>query len=177
MADITTNQQPATADAIATFERTCGQALPPDYRDFLQRYNGGRPTPNAFEIGGGLGDGGVRSFYGLHDGDYSLAAAFTSTRGRMPQHLLPIAEDDCGNRICLSLAEHDCGAVFFWDHETEADESEPADDRNLYRVASSFTAFLAALRAAPPVELQPGQVLSTWIDPEFLRQLKEKGEA
>lgn len=61
-----------------------------------------------------------------------------------------LAEDGCGN--CFTTAFD--GAVWFWDHETDP----------LIRVASSVSEFVSHCLHPEPVELDPSQVISDWID-------------
>jgi len=72
-----------------------------------------------------------------------------------------LAEDDCGNYFVL-LNE----AVCFWDHETGEREilSESVDD------------FVSGCSVPEEVELEPGQVESAWIDPEFAKQFGVKSK-
>jgi len=72
-----------------------------------------------------------------------------------------LAEDDCGNYFVLLN-----GCVFFWDHETE--ESEVLSD--------SISDFVSRCSAAEEVELEPGQIESVWIDPEFAKQFGIKSK-
>ncbi|SRR5258706_12603080 len=72
----------------------------------------------------------------------------------------PLAEDPCGN--CFTAA--DDGAVLFWDHETD----------DLIRLASSISEFVANCVDAPPVESDPAQVKSVWIDPKFAKSIGKR---
>jgi hypothetical protein len=45
----------------------------------------------------------------------------------------------------LSVKGPDVGVVFFWDHEKEVDEGEPATHANMTRLAPSFSAFVESL--------------------------------
>lgn len=72
-----------------------------------------------------------------------------------------LAEDGCGNYFVL-LNE----AVCFWDHET--DENEVLSD--------SIDDFVSRCSAPEEVELEPGQVESAWIDPEFAKQFGIKSK-
>lgn len=38
-------------------------------------------------------------------------------RGRIPDGVLPIADDAGGNQVCLAVAGEFPGSVWFWDHE------------------------------------------------------------
>jgi hypothetical protein len=57
-----------------------------------------------------------------------------------------------------------CGAVYFWDHE------QPTPS---VQIASDFAAFVELLRPFDPdsIKLMPGQVMSAWIDPDFLKSV------
>lgn len=69
----------------------------------------------------------------------------------------PIAEDECGNAFVLSPT----GSVAFWDHET--------GKRTV--LASDWVTFAAGCRPPSPVEVDPAQVKSVWVDPAFARSL------
>lgn len=71
-----------------------------------------------------------------------------------------IGEDTCGNRFAVAKG----GAVLFWDHETD----------DLISLAASVSEFVANCIDAAPVELNPGQVKSVWIDPEFAQLIGKK---
>jgi hypothetical protein len=67
--------------------------------------------------------------------------------------------------------------VFFWFHEEEADEGEPATERNLYRIAYMSAASLSVpvpMHEAE-VEIDESQVGRSWIDPEFREEMRRRG--
>jgi len=66
-----------------------------------------------------------------------------------------IAEDGCGNYFVQTNLK-----VHFWDHET----------RESVVLAQSLNEFIAGCVAPPEVELEPGQVKSVWVDPEFAKK-------
>jgi hypothetical protein len=76
----------------------------------------------------------------------------------------PIAWAEGGNYILMDLASG--GTVSYWDHEQPDSPTE---------LAESFLSFLDLLEPfdATAVELKPGQVISAWIDPDFLKSLKK----
>jgi hypothetical protein len=74
-----------------------------------------------------------------------------------PGHWVTFAEDDCGNHFRVSSA----GAVLFWDHETN--EETP--------LAATWDRFCAGCAAATPVNLDPSQVKSVWLDPSLAKKL------
>jgi len=133
---------PAISDAdIDAFEKRIGHVLPADYREFLLRINGGRPCFHVIR-NQESGDVGVKIFFGICDEEYfDLDAEFRDMRGRWPDRLMSIAIDDCGDRFCLSLDSPNYGAVYYWDHELEAEEGEEPTESNLTYLASSFSEF------------------------------------
>ena len=70
-----------------------------------------------------------------------------------------------GNYVFVDEAMN--GAVFFWDHEIPEEPTKLADN---------FQAFLDGLQPfdVKSIELKPGQVKRVWVDPEFLKKLKNK---
>ena len=76
---------------------------------------------------------------------------------------LVVGEDSCGN---LFLFAPD-GSVSFWDHET--------DEETI--LSATMEQFCDGLVEPAPVVLRPGQVISAWIDPEFLADLRREGNA
>jgi len=131
-------------EKIAAFEKGLGRPLPPQYRQFLISYNGGRPKIDEFGIPG-QGSSQANFFYGIDVGKdykcYELKKNVDVLKGRIPNELLPIADDPGGNQICISLSPDDCGRVYFWDHEKEL---EP--DQTVIPLADSFDEFIDSLR-------------------------------
>lgn len=72
-----------------------------------------------------------------------------------------LAEDECGNYF-IEVNK----AVYFWDHET--DESE--------FLSGSISEFISGCSAPKDVELEPEQVESVWVDPEFAKQFGIKSK-
>jgi hypothetical protein len=133
---------------IVAWEDAMGQALPPDYRDFLLEHNGGRPFPNAFPIEG-LDNNpfvAIQVFFRINGKDVessNLDWNLQVFKDRLPENLLAIACDDGGDLICYSLFGKDVGAIVFWDRHQERDE--PTYD-NVYPIANSFPKFLEGIR-------------------------------
>jgi hypothetical protein len=138
---------------VAAFEARRGVPLPAEYRRFLLRTNGGTPDPEvgfAFTEGGRPSDSVLNQFYILkaNADDPNLDEAIETfvDAGRMPSHLLPFADDQFGNQLCLSLGASDYGAVYFWNHEREPEAGDgPPSFDNLSLVAGGFDAFLELL--------------------------------
>ena len=139
------HEPPLTEDRLRSAERQLGLELPDSYRRFLLAANGGRPKPSRFALPDGRRDS-VDWFLGIHDGEGDNLVGYASTyRDRVPSDLLPIAHDPGGNLVCLGVAGTRLGQVFFWDHEREAEEGEPATYENVVLLAPDLDTFLDAL--------------------------------
>jgi hypothetical protein len=164
--------------AIEAFEAAVGKKLPEDYRRFLLFSNGGKPENNEFSIPDEKNAAGIDRFYGLLGEPKSddLLHQYQLFLDRIPMGILPIADASGGNLVCLSLCENTLGYVYFWDHELESEEGVTATFSNLFLVGSSFDNFLAKLKSfdSSQVRLKPGQVKKAWVNPDFLKSLKEK---
>jgi len=141
---------PLSMTDIDELERSLGIALPNDYRAFLLKYNGGRPTPNGFPIEGLKGNpmGSIQVFFGIGSPIEScnLDWNYATHNGRVPTNLFPIACDDGGDLVCLSLYGKDAGAVVFWDYFNEPDEPSY---QNAYHIAGSLAEFLESIHTLP----------------------------
>jgi cell wall assembly regulator SMI1 len=137
-------QSPASEESIQRLERQIGRPLPPGYREFLRQHDGG-PLD--------LNDKAVNEIFGLGDDVPDFANMWNQLetyRDRVPEWLLPVANDSFGNLFALALRQEDHGSVWFWDHEKEADEDEPPTEDNIRRVAPDWPTFLNSLK---PVDL------------------------
>jgi hypothetical protein len=139
-----------TEQDLAVFEAKIGQRFPDDYRQFLKQYNGGRPEPRSFSEQNGKPCSSVHYFLSVNGKEFvDMIEEIRSYAGRLPTRFTPIAYDSFGNVICLSMSGDDRGAVYFWDHEREADETEgesPETIGNVTLIANSFSEFLDGLR-------------------------------
>lgn len=144
---------PSTSDLDA-LELRLQIKLPPEYRAWLLQYNGGQPWPGNFRLRGKTrATENVSRFLAVHkDPECNFENEYVFwklTTGRLPGELVPIAEDGCGNLVCLAFGGRDAGKVFFWDHEAE---TEPASFVNVHLITDSFDEFIDMLAqpALPP---------------------------
>jgi SMI1-KNR4 cell-wall len=170
-------REPATEQAVEEAERLLEVRIPDEYRRFLlEESNGGTPEPCIFWRDEWPRPG-VDGFLGVGlDGDADLVHVYEQYRDRMPSWCLPFA-DSGGDWLCLSLREEDRGKVLFWFHEEEADEGEPATDRNLYVIEAGFDAFLNGLRPIDDVdvEIDESKVGHVQADPKFYEEMRRQG--
>ncbi len=146
---------------IADFEKRHQIVLPPTYRNFIERWNGGSPTPALFEdkendIYAFLImilplTGGVIEEYLIHFDD-ALEA------GR-----LPVGLDGTGNIFLLEL---ETGAISFWDHESDPSQLKGF---KLPQIADSLPDLVARLKFAEGETTEPTPV-------DEIRAFAERGQ-
>jgi SMI1-KNR4 cell-wall len=151
---------PTNARQLNAFEKYIGHRLPRAYREFLLRYNGGHPEPDAFLLRTGRGEKEhiVMCFFPMRK--LALGQVEVEDVGELltwPLHcawddlqndlekvykteldppLLPIGTDGLSNYISIVLAGEQTGAVVFLDHKTA----------KAWPLAPSLPAFLDSLR-------------------------------
>jgi SMI1 / KNR4 family (SUKH-1) len=169
-----TSEPPATREQVSQVQRELGYDLPEPYAAFLQTRNGGSPELNVSGLAEAQRWGvGVREFFGIDQSpDLDLLEQRRFHEDRVPEDLLPVADAEGGNLICLALTGEHRGAVFFWDHEWESEEDESPGYENVHRIAPDFDALIASLQ--PPGDRPlPNQVRDAWIDPGFLAEIRD----
>ena len=66
-----------------------------------------------------------------------------------------LAEDDCGNYFVIVS-----NCIFFWDHETN----------KMTELSKTLDEFVSNCFDASDIELDPNEVISVWVDPEFAKE-------
>ncbi len=147
----------ASPQDVARIEEEIGVSLPEDFKRFVAQYDGAAVESNTFPIEEGMDDG-IRQFIPAKDIVEEMAVI-----ENLPPFTLPFAWDGCGNFYLLDAS---AGKIYFWDHETA----------DILPVADGFAELLEAMEpfSLDDVELEPGQAVRVWIDPDFLKSLKEK---
>jgi SMI1-KNR4 cell-wall len=162
---------PVTEEELTSIETVLGNVLPEDYREFLQTF-GAASFGELVEIrltrSSPLFAPDVKNvplfekaplshFYGAMDGNQSLAKRITTYRDRIPETMIPIADDGGGHQICLGINGKEQGKVYYWDHGNEPlDEDDYLEEygeprtpeaifQNVYMIAESFEDFLRRL--------------------------------
>ena len=162
---------------LEAFEDIVGAKLSNDYREFLIKHNGGKPTPSDFNISKKQGDDSIHHFYGLHDGpSYSkLDDTYETYFGRIPDSMIPIADDPAGNAICIGIKQKYKGQVLFWDHELEGDLLSRILGNNITVLSTTFNEFLDSLfEWVDPNETEIEKIIRT-DDTEQLKNLISSG--
>ena len=140
---------------IQPVEQQLACDLPDDYAEFLADYGCHAfdryvefPLKEEYPEGD---RGTMNVFFGVMPGStYDLFYNRRTYKGRIPDILLPIANDIATNIICLSVAGEEKGAVYLWDREEEEDVGEGAEPgfSNVYLIAESFDEFINSLKPA-----------------------------
>lgn len=137
---VNTGSQISQGD-ISEFENKYEVSLPQEYKDFLLQTNGGRPEPDFFPFSD---DGFVVTwFYNLKNGKHLLELTLELlwiAEQIVPRTLIPIARDQGGDLVCISLNEEEYGKIYMWFGSTDSDP---------VFLAESFTEFIDALVEEP----------------------------
>lgn len=147
-------QPTPSAEFLVEKERKWRLVLPTDYREFLEKYNGGIPEERSFEIKGN--QYAINRFlcvlknvnespYGWYDisvVESQIGERLTDNQDLVGIEVLPIAELYAGDYICLDFRENkDAPFVCLWSHE-ESGEFSPVT----YRIADTFSTFIGMLK-------------------------------
>lgn len=131
---------------IKRCEKAIGVNLPQEYKEFLLSNNGGCPDKSIFSIKDFVNnpEGKVQLFFSIRSpvASRNLDWNFEVFLGRVPKGMIPIARDDGGNLVCLSVEDGMEKGVFFWDHD---EETEPAALSNVYWLANNFKDFFGMM--------------------------------
>ena len=158
----------ASPEAVEQAEAMLGFSIPGQYRDYLL----------SVANGGGIENAAIRGFpqisvnhiLGVGRDDTDDLVKSSQMQGPLLNvGLLPIADAEGGNPICVSLRSTDEGSIWFVDHERHFDEPTA-----LTRIADSWDEFLAVTEpdmAPTPADVK---VQSVWISPELERMLREQ---
>ena len=133
--------------AVSVLEGFLGLRIPGDYRVFLLNDNGEWGGGKDFNVPG-QGSTSLSYFFPLVSKILAdnLPYKIKLYKRRIPEEMLPIGSDTGGNLFLLSLKGKDRGAIFFWDHEMEADEDEQPYYENIKVLSRNFNDFLKLLK-------------------------------
>jgi hypothetical protein len=149
------NPKPKLSEAeIDKAEIAIGVKFPSDYRSFLLRTNGGRPSPDEFDIlwepdrsSLGWRRSMVDWFLSIYDGQYSNLVEYNTVdfRNRIPRDTIATAYDPGGNLILMGVGDDNNGKIFFWVKDHEVEEGEVPGYDNVAPLANSLHEFLDSL--------------------------------
>lgn len=102
---------------IEAIERAKEIRLPPPYREFLAKHNGGTPEPKRFTTRDGKVVSIISKFLPVDDDQVdNLVEEIEgiTQAGQIPPNLIPIATTPADNRVVLSVSGNDAGKVYYW---------------------------------------------------------------
>jgi hypothetical protein len=119
-----------SAAEIAALESELSLKLPPVYKAFLQKTNGGVPKFSVIQIPGFPGGADLQVWFGVRKSvkTSNLIWNRIAYAGRLPEGLLPIACDSGNNLFCVSARREDADTIYYVDLTHAAPK--------LYRAAS-----------------------------------------
>jgi hypothetical protein len=157
-------ETPLKLQEIEQVEKKLNIVLPLAYKNFLLKYNGGRPEPAGFDIvwledrinsetrrecSEDWRSSMVDWFLSIYEGEYSnfMEYNLVDFEGRIPRETVAIAHDPGGNLVLLGVAGEQTGKVLFWVKDYENWEGDDSVENipwydNIGLIANSFDEFI-----------------------------------
>ena len=165
---------------VAEFERSYQVKFPPDYAEFLAKYNGGETVDTHFYFSPKLSSD-VSFFYGIGDVEYSVQSATFPDEIELPEllekGLFPIAETDWGDYILMDL-RYAPGRVYFCVHDEGFELFKLTDDFKYFvkrcktdKIDLEFKTKPIAEREAELTERGYAENITDWLRGEWQRQI------
>lgn len=155
------------------FQKELGINFPNEYIKFLEINNGGIPELNIVELQNEeIKSFSVTDFFGINNVKiYDLKSQYETYKNRIPSGNIPICRVNGGNIVCLNI---DNGLVSLWDHDTELINEGVSSTNSLLKVARNFEGFLSIMKPYHhhQDDLDDYKIEEVWIDPDFLKELK-----
>ncbi|MEE3507118.1 MULTISPECIES: SMI1/KNR4 family protein [unclassified Pseudomonas] len=141
--------------AFEAVEAFVGRVLNNSIRLFFEKFNGGKPALNIFDVGSD-NNSGVNQFIPIDEVVSELE------RFEFREGFIPIAWAEGGNYLAVDLID---GCVYFVDHEILD---------GYVKLSVGIDAFLDGLNPSSndDVVLKPGQVIKVWVNPNPIKGLK-----
>ncbi|WP_047984683.1 SMI1/KNR4 family protein [Ornithinibacillus californiensis] len=154
------------------FQKELGVNLPKEYIKFLEKNNGGIPESNIVLLQNKeIKSFSVTDFFGVNKMNINdLKSQYIIYKERIPSGNIPICRVEGGNIVCLNI---DNGLISLWDHDTELMNENLLSTNSLIEVAVNFEEFLGLMKPYHHEDdLDDYKVEEVWIDPDFLKELK-----
>lgn len=133
--------------SIVTIERIYGVKLPLEYKEFLLEYGGcffkEDRMYQPIEIAPVVHKDGFDSkggFYGITNDTYDIEVVIQTYLEILGTDIMPIADADGGDLICLGLKDNYRGKIYYWYHEGEKVDEDGKE--YFYLIANSFEEFI-----------------------------------
>jgi hypothetical protein len=169
MVEIKSSSVKFSRTELEEFEERIGCKVVDAFVDFLKVNNGGKPALNRVIIENAeendIQEFSINYFFGLAiERDNNLLEQYGVFGGSLPQNTIPIARTEGGDILCIKLNTNNFGAVQLFDHDTE----------KLINVSPTFDKLMEMLQPFEDPDLEGYTVTKVWVDPDFLKSLKDK---
>ncbi|WP_040214222.1 SMI1/KNR4 family protein [Clostridium polynesiense] len=171
---LNTEKKEHSEDEIIKIEKKYNITLPVEYKLFVLKYGNSYTKDNiyytAIEKSPWTPEDGFDSlgfFYGLENDRKDLRKMIEAYLGRIPDNLIPIADCDGGNELCIGVMGHSKGKVYFWNHENQ-NILKKGHIKNLYLVAESFTDFIMSFEVHERISKIDLDDVEIWLDDDLL---------
>jgi hypothetical protein len=135
---------PPSLEEIKALETIVGE-LPIEYKNFLQTYNGGVPSPN--NVLTKNNERVVNYFFPIkypHGYDDSIYHALDIYASRIPKTMIPIASAGGGDLVLIPLGDSNNCKIYYWSHDFESDEDGSNYYENIELIADSLNDLLTS---------------------------------
>ncbi|PSA93501.1 SMI1/KNR4 family protein [Bacillus atrophaeus] len=100
--------------------------------------------------------------FGVDDNDFDAKSMTVTYEEQMPDWIIPIADGDGGNQVCLGVKGEAAGKIYFWDHELTNGV------KDTFLVANSFSDFIQSLFIEEVSDDEDDGILSIELDDDLL---------
>ena len=133
---------------IETLENRYNIRLHRDHKRLLLLCNGGQTDKclSHFKNNGTIKRCILNWLLSISDDEYDNLERYIKTfkinQKRLPDNLIPIANDPGGNLFCISTHGDDEGKIYFWEHEFEVEDDQKPNYSNVFFVANNLENFI-----------------------------------
>ncbi|GEM_PF-840965 len=159
---------------IIDIQKKYNITLPLEYKLFVLKYGNSYIKDNIFykaiEKSPWTPEDGFDSlgfFYGLENDSKDLRKMIEAYLGRISDNLIPIADCDGGNELCIGVKGNSKGKVYFWNHENQ-NVISAENTKNLYLVAESFSDFVMSFEVHERISKIDLDDVEIWLDDDLL---------
>jgi len=122
--------------------------LPLDYKDFLNKFNGGIPDKSIFRTDNSeCVLNSLLMMAGKSDINECIEAYMQNYKPRIPAGTMPIGYSPSGDLFLIKTSAPDFGCMYYWRHDFEAESNGRVYWGNIEKIASDFSSFLDGLES------------------------------
>lgn len=134
-------KEEVTKEDIIKVEEKLDLKFPKSFNECVVNNNGAQPEKNIFDLNNEKG----KIFGSLLDfdlnADENIVSIYKDLKNRIPNKIVPFADDPSGNYICFDYRKKDEPEIVFWDHEL----AEENPKKSISYIADNFEEFINKL--------------------------------